>query len=103
MELQTIADFLDIDIKEIKELTKEQKSYLSSQTSNLWQMPKYYTDDFIIFTTESAMKHWQYYAGFEYCDDPETMKRNGEFIAAYSADEERVNDYLEMIKENETN
>ena len=54
---ETIAKFLDIDIEDLKEITTDQKRALRAFTYNLWQMPKYYTDSHIIFTSEEAMKH----------------------------------------------
>ena len=101
---EQIANFLDIDIEDIKELTAKQKKALRGYTSNLFNMPKYYTDDCIIFTSEDAMKHWQYYAGFEYLDSPDIQKKGDSFIAAYSTyndTDNRIAGYLEVIEENE--
>ncbi len=98
---EKIANFLDIDIEDLKEVTKAQKDFLSSQHTNLWQMPKYYTDEHIIFTSESAMKHWQYYAGFEYLPEPEIMKRGDTFICAYCTDNDsdgRIQSYLDELE-----
>lgn len=99
---QKIANFLDIDIEDLKEVTPEQKRALSESTRNLSSMPAFYTDEHIIFTSESAMKHWQYYAGFEYLPDPEIMKRGDTFIAAYSDDSDnRIQEYLDILEEAE--
>jgi len=95
-----IANFIDMDIEEINEVTEAQKKALKEGTTNLFQMPKFYTDYHIIFTSESAMKHWQYYAGFEYLPEPEIMKRGDLFIAAYSTDNDsdnRIQEYLDTI------
>jgi len=100
---QKIANFLDIDIEDLKEVTQEQKKALRESTSNLSWMPTFYTDDHIIFTSEQAMKHWQYYAGFEYLPNPEIMKRGDTFIAAYSDDQDnRIAEYLDILQESET-
>src|SRR5687768_1365641 len=100
---KAIAQFLDIDIEDIKEITEDQKKVLRDSTHNLFTMPKYYTDSHIIFTNEAAMKHWQYYAGFEYLPDPDLMKSGGNFIAAYSEDQDnRIKDYLDILTESET-
>lgn len=101
---ELIANFLDLDIEEIKEITKDQEKALRESTHNLWQMPEFYTDDHLIFTNEGAMKHWRYYAGFEYLPDPEILKRNGNFIAAYSEDsDDRIREYLNILQESEVN
>jgi len=97
-----VANFLDIDIEDLKEVTKEQKKALREYTHNLWDMPQFYTDSHIIFTSEGANKHWRYYAGFEYLPDPETMKRGDTYICAYSQDQDdRIAKYLELLQETE--
>lgn len=93
---QKIANFLNIDIEDLKEITNLQKQFLRENHSNLYQMPVFYTDEYIIFGSESAMKHWQYYVGFEYLPDPEIMKRDNDFIAAYSIYNDR-DDRVQII------
>jgi hypothetical protein len=103
---EQIAKFLDLDIDEIKEITTEQKAALRAYTHNLFNMPKYYTTEHIIFTNEEAVNHWKYYAGFQYLDEPEVYKRNGDYIAAYSSQNDsdnRIQDYLNEIQQHETN
>ena len=59
----------------------------------------YYNDEYLIFTSESTLKNWQYYAGYEYIDDePDMIRVNGEFLAIYSEDiDERISDDLEIL------
>lgn len=98
---EIIANFLGLDMDEIYPLTDSQKKALRESTTNLYQMPAFYTMYHIIFTSKSALQHWQYYAGFEYLDDPETYNRDGDYIAAYSVNNDqdnRVQKFLTIIE-----
>lgn len=98
---EKISQFLDIDIEDLKEITKEQKTALRASTTNLFSMPRYFTRTHIIFTSEDSMKHWQYYAGFEYVPDPDIMRKGDEFIAAYSTDndpDDRIQRYIDILE-----
>ena len=97
-----IAKFLGIDEMEIHEIDSITKDEIANYT-RVHMFPTHYTDEYLIFTTEAAYKHWQYYAGFEYLEEaPEMLKKGDLFIAAYSLYNDtdgRIGEYLDIILE----
>ncbi len=99
-----IANLLGISEDELQVITPEIKKALREYTRGLVYMPSYFTEDYIIFTDEMAMKNWQYYAGFEYLGSPEILKNRELFICAYSIYDDiddRIKDYLDIMNNTE--
>lgn len=98
---QEIANLLSIGIDEILTIQNQHKKALKEETRNLYLFPEFYTEEYIIFTDEQSVKHWEYYVGFEYLEEaPEMLKKGGQFIAAYSIyndTDERIQDALNII------
>ncbi len=101
MNKQIVANFLDMDVEGVNELTENQKKAINKKTIGIYIMPSFYTHKHLVFISEGAVSHWEHYAGFQYLVAPELMRRNGNFIVAYSTDndtDDRIREYLDIIE-----
>lgn len=62
----------------------------------------YFSENYLLFTSESSHKNWLYYAGLEYVEEergePNIVKVDGEFYALYSRDgSERVERLIDNL------
>jgi len=86
---------------DLEDFTKATYEQISNLHHNASTNGIYYNDEYLIFTSESTLKNWKYYAGYEYIDDePDMIRINGKFLVIYpeyiddriSSDLEQLND-----------
>jgi len=101
-----IIEFIDrVTGDDLENFKKASYKQIDDLHSNASSQGIYYSDEYLIFLSESTYKNWQYYGGYEYIDDmPDMIVIDGDFCVIYAAHlHDRVSGDLDFLNNADIN